>query len=165
MGDRRAPRSLAGLAADDLKGHVAIALGLCGSPRCISPLREVLESSRYRPQLLRDTAMALALVGDKGAVPVLVEALREAGSLSAQAALASALGTIGDARALGPLLELLADEQVTARARAFAAAALGLVGDRRPLPWNVALARTAVWTGAPETLSDPASGTGVLDLF
>jgi HEAT repeat protein len=150
---------------DDVKGHAAIALGLLGSPRSLPALRATLEASRYRPALLRDTAVALALVGDRSAVPLLVQALRDAQSLSSQAALAGALGTIGDARALAPLLELLADEEVTARARAFAAAALGRVGDRRPLPWNVDLARSATWMSAPETLRDPAGGAGVLDLL
>jgi HEAT repeat protein len=169
IGDTRAVDAVLerfeGASDDVLKGHAAIALGLLGDPRSAEVLRGVLAASRYRPELLRGTAVALALVGDKSAVPLLMEALRGASSLSAQAALAGALGTIGDARAVAPLLELLADEEVTARARAFAAAALGRVGDRRPLPWNVDLARSATWTSAPETLSDPFGAAGVLDLL
>ena len=48
---------------------------------------------------------------------------------------------------------------------ALSAAALGIVGDKEPFTWNVKLARTVHWMAAPPTLTDPLSGTGILDLL
>ncbi len=153
------------LSEDEPKGYAAIALGLLRAADAAPALRGAVESSRYRPALLREAAIALALVGDKDAVPLLVGELERASSLASQAAIASALGTVGDARAVEPLLALLRDESKTDRARAFAAAALGIVGDKEPLPFNAKLARIVVWSAAAATLSDPSSGTGILDLL
>jgi len=149
---------------DSARGHAAIGLGLLDATGATETLRAQLERSVYRPDLIRDTGIALALLRDKGAVPVLVRILRESTSLSAQAAAARALGTIGDTRAVDPLLELLADREATALARAFAAAALGIVGDKDPLPWSAAIAADVHYGAEVETLTNSA-GSGVLDLL
>lgn len=153
------------LSEDEPKAYAALALGLLRASDAAPALRAAVESARYRPVLLRESAIALALLGDKAAVPLLVGELERATSLSSQAAIASALGTIGDARAIAPLLALLRDGEKTDRARAFAAAALGIVGDKEPYPFNSKLARIAVWGAATATLTDPSSGTGILDLL
>lgn len=158
-------RTFEKLSADLPKGYAAVALGMLRAVEAAPLLRDVVRRSRFRPLLLRESAVALALIGDKQAVPLLIGELAGAGSLSSQAALASALGTIGDARAAEPLLEFLEDGSKTERARAFAAVALGIVGDKEPLPWNSKIARSVNWMAAPATMTDPLAGTGVLDLL
>ena len=154
-----------GPGSDDVRGTFAVALGLLRDVEAAPTLAETVKSSRFRPGLLRDAAVGLALLGDKDAVPLLAGELANAGSLASQAALCAALGTVGDARAVESLLAFLESDGVTARARAFAAAALGNVADPRALPFNAPVAERVVWRSAPETLIDPAGGRGILDLY
>lgn len=152
-------------AADDLRGTFAVALGLLRDEGSVPALTQTVRDSRFRPALLRDAAVGLALVGDKRAVPLLAEELASASSLASQAALCAALGSVGDARAVESLIAFLVDPAPTQRARAFAAAALGNVADPSPLPFHAPIARRVLWRNAPETLLDPAGGRGVLDLY
>jgi len=149
---------------DDARGAVALALALLGHREAITPLRALVARSKYRPELLRSCAMALAILGDKALPTQLAGMLAEAHSLAAQAALASALGFTGDQRSVAPLLGLLNSRLVTAKARAFAAVALGNVADKELLPWNAKIGLDLNYRAAPATLTDP-SGAGILDLF
>ena len=150
---------------DDARGQVALALGLLGDPAAVAPLRAIVADSRYRPELLRQAAMALGLLGDKDIGLRLAAMLADARSLATQAAIASALGFVGDRRSVEPLLALLSDEKANERARAFAAVALGNVADKEMLPWNAKIGSGLNYGAAPATLFDPGSGTGVLDIF
>jgi HEAT repeat protein len=147
------------------RGYVCLALGMIGAGRAIVPIQELVRESRYQPVLIERAATALGLLGDKSAVPDLVALLSSSGSLSAQASVASALGTIGDARALEPLIALAEDPTKTDLARAFAVVALGRVADGDTLPWNAWLSVDANFPAAPPTLTEPLSGTGVLDIL
>ena len=124
-----------------------------------------MTESRYRPELLRQSAMALGLLGDKDIGLQLAAMLKDARSLASQAAIATALGFIGDRRSIEPLLALLTDENVSERARAFAAVALGNVADKEMLPWNSKIGFGINYRAAPATLFDPGSGTGILDIL
>jgi len=150
---------------DELRGEVALGLALLGETSAIEPLRAIVSASRYRPELLRQAAIALAILDDEDAVPQLAGLLKDARGLAAQAAISSALGFIGDHRSVGPLLSLLGDRLATAKARAFAAVALGNVADKELLPWNAKIGIGLNYRAAPATLSDPLSGTGILDIF
>lgn len=154
-----------GPGSDDVRGTFAVALGLLRARTASGVLADTVRESRFRPGLLRDASVGLALVGDKDAVPLLSEELATAGSLASQAALCAALGTVGDARAVERLVAFLEDDAPSARARAFAAAALGNVADPSPLPFHAPIARRVLWRSAPETLIDPAGGRGLLDLY
>ena len=150
---------------DETRGQVALGLALLGHREAIEPLRAIVADARFRPELLRLGAMALALLDDKGIGVELAKMLGEARSLASQAAIADALGFVGDRMAIDPLLELLASRTVTERARAFAAVALGNVADKDLLPWNAKLSEGLNYRAAPPTLSDPVGGTGILDIF
>jgi HEAT repeat protein len=152
-------------ASDDVRGTFAVALGLLRSDEAGGVLAATVRESRFRPGLLRDASVGLALIGDKEAVVLLAGELSKAGSLASQAALCAALGTIGDARAVETLVAFLQDGENSARARAFAAAALGNVADPSPLPFHTPIARRVLWRSAPETLIDPAGGRGLLDIY
>lgn len=150
---------------DEARGQVALGLALLGHREAIEPLRAIVADAKYRPELLRLGAMALALLDDKQIGVELATMLGEARSLAAQAAIAEALGFVGDRSAVDPLLALLASRTVTDRARAFAAVALGNVADKELLPWSAKLTEGLNYRAAPPTLSDPVGGTGILDIF
>jgi len=145
-------------------GEVALALGLLQVPDAIEPVRALVDRSTYRPRLLRDSALALGLLGDRTAVELLTTKLERASSLAAQAAIAQALGRIGDSRAFDPLLAMLVDRQLTDRARAFAAVALGLIAERDELPWGAVLSVGCNYVAAPPTLFDH-TGFGILNIL
>lgn len=147
------------------RSHSALALGLLGWDGAVIPLRKVLPDSRYRPYLLRDTAIALGLLGSREAVNELLRMLGDTASLASMSAVASALGYIGDARALEPLVAMVRKGDRPDRVRAFAAAALGGVCDRDALPWNAEIAFSANYWVTPATLYEPGGATGILDLL
>lgn len=150
----------------EARGHVAVALGLVGDRASIQRIQEIVAKSKYRPDLLRNAALALGLLGDKELVPQLVYMLRNATGLAARAAIASALGLIGDRRSLEPLLAMLGDrENCTDLARAFAAVALGMCCDKELLPWNAKLAADSNYRASTATLYSPDTGTGILDIL
>jgi HEAT repeat protein len=150
---------------DDARGHVALALALLGEQGAVEPLRALVARSKYHPELLRSSAIALGILGDKDVVPQLATLLVEARSLASQAAIASAFGFIGDHRAVDPLLKLLTSQTATAKARAFAAVALGNVADKEDWPWNAKIALGLNYRAETGTLTDPISASGVLDIL
>ncbi len=145
------------------RGHIATALGLLGAPEAVKPLRAILAKSRFQPDLMRETAIALALLGDTDLETTLLEELRSAKSLASQAGVARALGFAGTLSTLDPLAKMVRDTSLTSGARAFAAVALGMVCDRERLPWNAFLAAGVNYPSAPATLSDGQAG--ILDIL
>ncbi len=149
---------------DETRGHCAVALGLMNYTQAIEPIQEILDGSEFRPDLLKQAAVALGLLGDKDMVERLVKMLGDAKSLSSQAAIASALGTIGDKNSIDGLVELLKDSGKTQTARGFAAVALGIVCDKEMLPWNAKIGTDINYRANTETLTG-AGSTGILDLL
>jgi len=158
-------KRLADKLPDETRGQVALGLALLGESAAVEPLRALLVESKYHPELLRACAIALGILGDKDVVPLLADELAGARSLASQAAIASAFGYIGDHRAVEPLLALLESRTATAKARAFAAVALGNVADKEDWPWNAKFALGVNYGAAVPTLSDPLTGSGILDIF
>lgn len=152
------------LSDDRSRGYLCVGLGLMNAREGIEPMRKILKDSRYRPLLMREAAISLGLLGDKNVVTDLVEELQRSNSLSAQSSIAAALGSIGDARSVAPLLAMLEDPDLNVRARAFAAVALGIVADKEPLPWNSKIAVGANYLAGTPTLTD-GQGAGILDIL
>jgi hypothetical protein len=148
---------------DMLTGHLCIALALLGDARAGEDVRTVLDRSQRRPELLRQAAVALGVLGDREVTGVLLSRLNGELNLARLAAVAGALGFIGDRRTIGRLSQLVEDESQTALSRAFAAAALGGVADRSPLPWNAGLRGYVNYKAAVETLWDGTAG--ILDIL
>lgn len=142
-----------------LLGHYAVALGLLEFRVAAADLGLLLERSRRAPLLFREVALALALMDDpllrSNLAATLVGGAK--GSL-AQASLASALGLVGDHRALGPLVELLLDPACST-GRTFAAEALGRLCAGRGLPSLAAIGFGLNYRAAVETLT---GSSGVL---
>jgi len=150
---------------DEARGYIAIALGLMNARAAIVDIQKVVKESKYRPDLLKQAAISLGLLGDKALVPGLIDMLSEAKSLATQAAVSTALGFIGDQRSIDPLVRMLGDEDVTPTARGFAAVALGIVADKELLPWNSKIALDLNYRSSTETLTNQSSGTGILDIL
>lgn len=155
---------LAEVRDDAARGYVCLALGMAGADAALGPIREVVRRSKYRPELLRQAAISLGLLGDKDVVPELIDMLQRASSLSAQASVAFGLGAIGDARSIDPLIRMLGDRDITPRARAFAAVALGIVADKEPRPWNAKLSIGVNYRANTTTLTD-GHGAGILEIL
>jgi HEAT repeat protein len=150
---------------DEARGYVAVGLGLLNERKAIPAITEVVKKSKYKADLLKSAAIGLGLLGDKEIVPQLLEMLSSAEALSSQAAISSALGFIGDARSVTPLIDLLQDGTKTPRARGFAAVALGIVADKDTLPWNSNISVNINYRANTPTLTSPSEGTGILDIL
>lgn len=150
---------------DQVRSYAAVALGMARVRAGIEPLRKVIRIARYRPGLLREVSIGLGLLGDKTVSLELIELLKDAQGLSAQGAIATALGWVGDARAVEPLLAIAQDPTRTNGSRAFSIVALGLICDSRPLPWNAIYAADSNYWVPPTTLFDPITSAGVLDIL
>ncbi|MDP6739515.1 MAG: HEAT repeat domain-containing protein, partial [Planctomycetota bacterium] len=148
---------------DESRGYCAVALGLIEDRSAIAPIQEIIRESKYKPDLLKQAAIALGLLGDKELVPDLITMLETATGLATQAAISTALGAIGDSRSIDPLVELLGNQSVTDSARGFAAAALGIVCDKEELPWNTKISANINYRANTVTLT--GGGTGILDLL
>jgi HEAT repeat protein len=146
-----------------------VGLGLLDDRTAIPAIREIVKTAANRPALLSESAIGLALLGDKETLTELLTMLRDPKNrvFAVQASLAVTIGYIGDSRAVAPLAAMLTDESqgLTEGSRAFAAAALGLVCDKEDLPWNFKVATNVNYTALVSTLNDPASQTGILNLL
>jgi HEAT repeat protein len=91
-------------------------------PSAFEPIRKALEAERPRPQ--PSLVVALGETKNPHAFPALAELLQSPNSVTRRAA-AEALGGLGDVRAVGPLAQVLADNEVSI----YAAAALAEFSD------------------------------------
>ncbi len=123
-----------------LRGYACVALGLLGnaSQEVKDALAVALVDGRKAAGLRRDAALGLGLLKDARILETLLDELKSARTFAVQGGLITAIGTIGDHRAIPPLVEILNDMKQPAQTRALAAVGLGMIGDLRELP---ALAR------------------------
>jgi len=161
---QHALKKLDKLRDDEARGYAAVSLGLMNAREAIEPIQRIVKESKYRPDLLKQAAIALGLLGDKDLVPDLITMLEESRSLATQASISSALGFIGDKRSIEPLVAMLHNKSLTERARGFAAVALGIVADKEPLPWNSRISVDLNYRASAETLNDQ-NGTGILNIL
>ncbi len=156
-----------GSGQEEVRGNICVGLGLMEASGASETLNNIVRASKFRPGVLKQAAIGLGLLGDKEAVPLLLEMLEEAKGLSSQAAIASALGTIGDVNAVDGLVKMLAGEtekKMTDTARGFAAVALGITCDKEDFPWNTKIAVNANYRANVQTLTS-SDGTGILDIL
>jgi len=144
---------------DDLRGSMALGLGLMGAEDSIDEIEAAMRAAVRRPLLLQECALALALVGDRTVVGDLIEMLDQASDVTSRAAIAGALGQVGDQSSIEPLVAMLKGTSTDCIA---AARALGVLCDEAPLPWSASLSTDMNYLAATESLV--SSGVGVLDL-
>ena len=164
---------LPGLEEGDFKirGLYALGLALMGAREAsILKLREIALSGVYRPYLLRDVSIALALIGDTRLADILAAKLGVARFMPERTAVLQAYTWTRSERAIDDLSRLLtarrsAGKKVDETTRAFAAAALGALCAAEAAPWNARFALDVTWSAAPPSLTDRRDGGGVLDLL
>lgn len=150
-------------------GYAALALGMLRAHEHAPRLLDLLRDRRRDPELMRQAATGLGLMGD----PQLRDALQALldppdggrSPLGVVAAAAIAIGFVGDARSVEPLIALLEDRSRPDLARAFAAVALGLLGEKEWLPWNAPIGEHLNYRAAVPSLTDKSTATGILDLL
>lgn len=154
---------------DAFRGYFATGLGLMGEKDSIEKIQGLVKGATRRPEFLREAAIALGLLGDKSILKGLVDILgdKDNKTLAVQAAVATALGFVGDYRAITPLSKMLRDEKkdLSSESRAFAAVALGIVCDKEEFPWNFKISTDLNYTATTETLNDQSAQTGILNLL
>lgn len=116
-----------------LRGSAAMALGLIGNPKAKDAVMKALEEREDR-DLRVDTAVAAGLLGDANAVAKLCEVLNDPkASQFVLGSVALALGQIGDARSIDPLITILEPQKKDGAypdlTRALVAVALGQIAD------------------------------------
>jgi HEAT repeat protein len=135
-GAREAARALLDRLADarepaGTRGAAAQALGLLGdaSPPIVAALERALKDDA--PEVVQDAALAMGLLGRRDVAAALAASLRRTDSTAVQGRIILALGYLGNAAAVDPLLDTLRNEAEKDVVREFAATALGILGDRR----------------------------------
>ena len=119
----------------DLEACAVLGLGLAGSRTAIEPLRRILASGNERPSVRASTCTALARLGDRDSIPLLLRAANHRESpLRQSAALAlGVLATPDDREVIEALLGRLADDRDGAT-RQFCIASLGRIGAPASFP-------------------------------
>lgn len=143
--------------------YSALALGFLGHGTAGERLKAETGRADHSYLRLARVGTARALLGDAELVPDLVARLARAECDRAKIALCDTLGTLGDARAIEPLLAHLEDPFASDRRRAWAAFALGRLAEERELPWLTLYATRVNYLAAPPGLSSPFGG-GLLEL-
>lgn len=149
---------------DGMAGSLCTGLALMEDQNAVGLIRMVMHRSVRRPDVLRQAAIALAKLRDRGVAGDLIDMLSEDNqNTTRMAALAGALQFIGNRHTVKTLLKLLKDDELTKLSRAFVAAALGGIGDPMPMPFNERYARHSNYRAVVGTLSNQM--TGILDLL
>jgi HEAT repeat protein len=153
------------ISEEDSRGYFCLALGLLGSSESVDLLHREVKDSIRKPNLLKQAAIGLGLLSDRNAVPELLKILKEEKTLAVQAAVATALGFIGDSRSIDDLVAMMKDASLTDFARGFAAVALGIIADKETLPWNSKIAVSVNYRAFVRTLVGAGLSPGILDIL
>ncbi len=107
----------------DLRGALALSLGIAGDRQAIEPLTRILQASGA-PTLRGHVAVGLGLLGATEAAPALRKALTERSDPAIKREIALALGLLGDREATAVLIDLVRSGR-TEYVRGSAATAVG----------------------------------------
>lgn len=153
----------------EYRGYASLALGLLNANQAVAVLNETLKDSKRDPDLLRQASIGLGLMKDRGAInnllPYLTPEDGKRPRLTVLAAVASALGYIGDKSSVQPLVDTMDNDRLTPLGRAFAAVSLGMVGDKDTMPWNSVFSEDLNYRASVSTLVDQMTSTGILDIL
>ena len=134
---------------DHYRGEFSLALGLMGSATVLEDLVLEMAESEFHPVRYEHAAVARALLQDDSLHDELIAGLKDAQAWPEAVGCARALGWVGEANSVGPLLGLLEDEGRTVMGRANAVRALGWICDRAGKPWALEFARGLNYAASP----------------
>ena len=122
-----------------LRAYCALGLGLIGigTNEVKVAIREALKDRRSK-DLRQQAAVALGLLQDQEAVPLLLKELDTAKTQAQKGLVILALAKVGDARSVAPLIERIKNPREKDLTRALCVAGLGVIGD---LEWIPSLSR------------------------
>lgn len=143
-----------------MRGHLSIALGLLEHADAKEVLRAELEAAKNQPIRLWSAAVALALMGESVDAE-LVKVLGETKSAQVRISVAAALGQTGTARAVDPLMAMMAEDDRPTPMRASMVDAIAAICDLSRLPWRDPIAHAMPYYVATPTLN--GSGSGILE--
>jgi len=148
------------------RGVTAVALGLMDDRASVPLLLELLEGNLSKPELLRRTSLALALLQGQDAANLLLTMLTKGSgrkpTVATIEASSYALATLGNQKAVQPLVDILLDEDAQDSARVSAATSLGILVEHLPQPWNALYGQEMNYTISLSTLMND-DGTGLLN--
>lgn len=151
------------LAEPHARGYIALALGMLGGTEALGEIRAFLDAPTSRPvRSVSSAILGIGLLGGDGSTAFLLENLAAAKKRNEAGALAMAIASTGDPRAIDALLALTSAAEATGIGRAFAASALGMLADPRPLTWNEVLSANVNYRAWSNPLTTH-EGAGVLD--
>jgi HEAT repeat protein len=128
--------TISGKGAPELKGYCCIALGLMGvkdNMEALPKLRDILENGHI-PELRAAAAMGLTLLGDTGAVKILMKAVDE-GNTYIRKTIIMGVGFFRDVSTVKALTELYGKKRgVNDATRAIIVTALGYITEEAEMP-------------------------------
>jgi len=113
----------------DLEACAVLGLGFAGSRAAVDPLRKILAGGNQQPSVRASACTALARLGDRDSIPMLLRALshRESPLRQTSALALGVLATADDAEVVAALVQRLSEDRDGA-ARQFCIASLGRIG-------------------------------------
>jgi HEAT repeat protein len=142
----------------EFRAYSAVALGMIGepTPEVVKAITDAMKE-RSSEELRQQTATALGLLSDPGAVDVLLDELKLAETQNVQGQIVLALAQIGDARTIDPLVTLMKDSSKPDLTRALACAGLGLIGDLEFIPSLARISKDINYRSAPDAINEVLS--------
>lgn len=151
--------------SDDVRGAAALGLGLLEARETIPSLQKALLRDEENVGVVRQTAIALRLMGDTTTTTALLERLGKAEETSDKATIVSTLGILHDPRAVSAVASILGDEEADDELRGVAAFALAELADKSAQSWSEPLSTDLTYSMLAWTLESPfGDGSGVLDM-
>ena len=115
----------------DTRGAYVVALGLLKDIQSAKILQDLLQQQGLDSQLRGISALALGLMGDKGAIEPIRKVLKEKSDQKLRVDAAVALGLLQDTEAVKTLIEILQEPKSSQFVLGSVAQALGQIGDDR----------------------------------
>jgi HEAT repeat protein len=145
-------------ASTELRGHAAVALAQVAPPEpdVLKALHLALAEIRL-PDLRRQSALALALLGGRSAAVQLVRQMRTGRTELLLAQIVVALGRLGELSTVSALQAVAKDASRSELARSLAVVALGLLTDPEPRPSLLRLTQDAFYPARTSALGEAFS--------
>lgn len=137
---------------DRTRSEIGVAMGMLGASGSEGALRELFDGASNRPTLLREAAIARALLGDDRVSQDLIAELAGAETLASQIGVSGALAFVGESRTVAPITAAFERDSTTKTGRSFLVGALGEICEGTALPWTSTYSEGVNYGAATESL-------------